>query len=391
VAENCTRAFGRYLKTLRDRRGLSLHDVCSLSQTFPDPVNKGYLSRCENGHQKLAFSKLIPLSRIYEVPANVLVERMELDMELDRSGSPNTATMSYAELTDAGKKALNQGFHLAGYAFLRDAVLCAPEDPARPRFRDLQEQVANSLMNVATAARILGRFRFALHEYLFLDSTSGFGPSFHSVLLERISGCYRRLGNLSLAEKYADDATAEADATGDPTFLGYIYGNRARLALERSDLKLAASLYERAYRAFKKSGDRVECVQSLNNLSQCFFNMSRYRAARRALETSERISRLEQHYRCLALSLILLGEIEDIENRPAQASRHLKEAVAISRQLNDRTLRFKAEFVLLQRAVKSNDGPVARAICRRLQKLSPCISSDTDELQAFRQISVAID
>ena len=123
MAENCNRAFGRYLKTLRERRNLSLHDVCSLSQTFPDPINKGYLSRCENGHQKIAFSKLIPLSRIYDVAASVLVERMELDMELDRAGGPNTAGMSYVELTDSGRKSHHQGYHLEAYGFLRDAVL----------------------------------------------------------------------------------------------------------------------------------------------------------------------------------------------------------------------------------------------------------------------------
>ena len=86
MAETCDKAFGRYLRTLRERRGLTLDAVVSLSQTFPDIIHKGYLSRCENGFQKPAFSKIIALSRIYEVPADVLVERMELDMELDRVG-----------------------------------------------------------------------------------------------------------------------------------------------------------------------------------------------------------------------------------------------------------------------------------------------------------------
>ena len=108
MAENCTKAFGRYLKTLRERRGLSLDAVHSLSQTFPDVINKGYLSRCENGHQKLAFAKVIALSRIYEVPADVLVDRMELDMELDRVGGPETEGKTFKELAKAGSTALHQ-------------------------------------------------------------------------------------------------------------------------------------------------------------------------------------------------------------------------------------------------------------------------------------------
>ena len=391
MAESCTKAFGRYLRTLRERRGLSLYDVCSLSQTFPDPVNKGYLSRVENGHQKLAFSKMIPLSRIYEVAPAVLVERMELDMELDGSESPDTQDISYAELTTAGRDALNQGFHLKAYGFLRDAVLRAAADPVGTLFRDRSEQVANSFMNVATAARTLGRFRFALHEYLVLDAARDFGASFHSVLLERISGCHRHLGDLKRAENYADNAISEAISTGDKTFLGYVYGNRARIALEKSDHERAASLYEKAHRAFRDSGDRVACVQSLNNLSQCFFNMKRYRAARRAVETSEKISRENDYHRCLALSLILLGEINDVDGRSVSASKNYREAVAIAKTLGDRTLRFKAEFALYQIAIKKDNKPAARAIYRRLHKLSPNIVSDTEELRAFRRVPPAAE
>ena len=103
MAETSNRAFGRYLRALRRRRGLSLLDVCTLSQAFAEPVNKGYLSRCENGHQRLAFAKVVPLGRIYGISAAVLLERIGLDMELDRVGSPQTDGLSYSELLDAGK------------------------------------------------------------------------------------------------------------------------------------------------------------------------------------------------------------------------------------------------------------------------------------------------
>jgi hypothetical protein len=55
-------------------------------------VEKGYLSRCENGHQSLALSKMIALSRIYEVPAEVLVERLELDLEVEKLGGRRRRT-----------------------------------------------------------------------------------------------------------------------------------------------------------------------------------------------------------------------------------------------------------------------------------------------------------
>ena len=61
MAAPCNVAFGRYLKSLRERRGLSLEQVYARSQSFPEALMKGYLSRVENGHQKLALPKLIPI------------------------------------------------------------------------------------------------------------------------------------------------------------------------------------------------------------------------------------------------------------------------------------------------------------------------------------------
>ena len=116
MAESRNIAFGRYLRTLRERRNLSLQDVCSLSQAFAETLNKGYLSRCENGRQRLAFLKVTPLSRIYRVPADVFLERLELDQELDRVGAPDTEGLNFDELTKSGTAALNKGHFWNAYA-----------------------------------------------------------------------------------------------------------------------------------------------------------------------------------------------------------------------------------------------------------------------------------
>ena len=131
MAEPYKQAFGRYLRILRERRGLSLDQVRSLSRAFPEPITKSYLSRCENGHQRLALPKLIPLSRIYEVPTEAIIERMELDMELDQLDPPDTTGMSFDELTAAGRSAAYQGFTWTAYASMRDAVWRATIDPLR--------------------------------------------------------------------------------------------------------------------------------------------------------------------------------------------------------------------------------------------------------------------
>ena len=103
-------------------------EPCARSQSFAEILMKGYMSRVENGHQKLAFPKMIPLSRILEVPAEVLVERMELDLELDKFGSPQTESMTCAELLREGDEAVRQGHRWTCYGFYRDAAHCARDE-----------------------------------------------------------------------------------------------------------------------------------------------------------------------------------------------------------------------------------------------------------------------
>ena len=387
MAENCTRAFGRYLKTLRERRGLSLYDVCSLSQTFPDPLNKGYLSRCENGHQKLAFSKLIPLSRIYEVAPSVLVERMELDMELDRVGAPDTNLESYEDTATTARAALEEGRLWKAYGLFRDAVSSARLRPVLPRYKDLVEQVRVAEMNCATAAKSLGRIQFALHEYLYLDNSGELSSDYHPVILLTISGCQRSLNNLGLAEEYADRAITETESHQVTQFLGDAYCTRALLAAQQSEPELATTYYTKAYQAFKEVGRDSECARTLHNLADCYLRIKRYRAAREASQASQRLADALSLPRGRALSDIVLAEIEVLEKRPQEASRHLQEAVHIAKELNDQELRFTAELARFKLALRQERAASARAIERRLERLAPWMPHSTGEVDDFRRLA----
>ena len=389
MAENAIIAFGRYLRALRERRGCSLDEVASLSQTFPEKINKGYLSRCENGRQKLAFSKVIALSRIYEVPADVLVERMELDLELDRVGGPETEGMSFAELTEAGKKALRSGHFWNAYGYFRDAVVLAPSAPLKPRFRTADEQQAAAIVNSGSAIRALACHRLALHEFLHIESSNTFDSRLHPVLLERISRCYAALREKALAQEYADRAIAEANSIGDDPYLGYLYAARAGIAADYEEYTLAASLYEKAHAAHKSAGDLGESTHALNCLARCYLRLNRVSAARRVSEACEKLAKSSSKHRSRAFSLLTQGEIDDAEGRPQSAIRRWRAALDISKQLNDKQLRFKTELLLYQRALTDGDAPVARAIQRRLTRLSPWIQPDTEELLTFKRLSVS--
>ena len=157
-----------------------------------------------------------------------------------------------------------------------------------------------------------------------------------------------------------------------------------------SDLELAVSNFKMAYKSHRDVGRLESCAKSLNNLAQVFCDLHRYRAARRALAAASSILAPWKEHRSRALGQILLGEIELLEHHGDRPERLWREAARIAITLNDKTLRFKAEFLLLQHAFDCGKQEAARSIHRRLKKLANWIPDNTPELKEFRQLTSRI-
>ena len=387
VAETCTQAFGRYLRILRERKGLSLDEVSSLSRTFPDQINKGYLSRCENGHQKLAFPKAIPLSRIYEVPGDVLIERMELDMELDRVGGPETEGLAYADLVDQGRQALVRGHCWAAYGYLRDAVVRAPLDPVQEAYRDRMEQVAASHMNCATPALKLGRMSFALHEFRLVNGSGRLSPKLQSIALERMSTGLLAQNRFREAEDFVDRGLELTRAIEDDEFLAYQFGAKARCLALSGRYDIAVGYFQRTHELLVKDKRLQEAARCLNSICECYLNLKRYRAARMSALAADKLTAIHGGERTHAISLLALGLVDAAEEKYDAAVQRWRESSQIARRLNDRELRFRAEFELYKDARREGNAPISRAIERRLYRLSPWLPSQMDELLEFRRLT----
>ncbi len=140
MAVSAAKAFGLYLRTLRNRAGLSLQEVEDLARNTPGPISKNYLSRCENGQLGLALAKMTVLCKIYGIPSDVVLERMELDLELEQLGGPDTEKMSYEQLIDLGVKSIEQGDYWPGYACYREAIPLARRGNLSTSYKDPEEQ-----------------------------------------------------------------------------------------------------------------------------------------------------------------------------------------------------------------------------------------------------------
>ncbi|MBD3869469.1 MAG: helix-turn-helix domain-containing protein, partial [Acidobacteria bacterium] len=187
MAVSAAKAFGLYLRTLRSRAGLSLQDVEDLARNTPGPISKNYLSRCENGQLGLALSKMTILCKIYSVPSDVVLERMELDLELEQIGGPDTENMSYEELIKLGVKSIEEGDYWPGYACYRDAIPLAPTSKLSPSFKDHEEQSLIVDLNCATSAMRVGKNRFAAFEFKRIENTGHLSPTNSCFLFNRMA------------------------------------------------------------------------------------------------------------------------------------------------------------------------------------------------------------
>jgi tetratricopeptide (TPR) repeat protein len=387
MAESCTVAFGRYLRTLRERRKLSLDDVLSLSRAFPEPVGKGYLSRCENGHARVAFSKLIALSRIYEVPAEVLVERMELDMELDRVGGPSTEGLGFAELTERGVAASYRGEVWGAYAFMRDALTRSASDVVLTRYSCREEQQLRAIVNLTIATASHGRNRLALFELEHVKAANGMRGEHLVALLELLSQRHRALGNTHKASEFVDQSVAYADAIGSDLCRAHAYGNKAVFVYHKGELEAAIQLWQLAFSLFSKLNLHGEAARTLVNLAQAYFDQQRLRTAKRALAAAERLGLKHHAHRSRMLTRILLGEIALKEGREETAVGLWREAIRMAKATNDHVSRFKAEFQLYKHAVESGDSNTAASLSRLLTRRSNWIPRNVEELGEFKALS----
>lgn len=385
MASSSTIAFGQYLRTLRERRGLSLDDVAILSRSFADPVEKGYLSRCENGHQSLALSKMIALSRIYEVPSEVLVERLELDLEVEKLGGPDTSGKSFKELLSLGVAAARRGTRWDAYAFFRDAMMQSDE-PVIEGFRDPKEQHLCACMNFSTAAAGLGRNAIALFELLYVDSSDGLSPDYAPTLSERLSRVYRASGDRLRALACADRAVVLSEQLSTTRNLGYTLDSRARLAEEDSDFEGALRFYQRAFDAYTKAGREPERAITLLSIGDVYLRLKRNSAARRALSAAKAIAEPLGQQRTLAHIELTLGDLLKQSDMTDQARIHWRNGLRTAHELRDQGLKFKAEFRLFKQALEDNDASIAEPLARRLRKLLPWVPSDAEELKEFRAL-----
>jgi transcriptional regulator with XRE-family HTH domain len=381
MAESSAIAFGKYLRELRERRGLSLARVCELSKNSAEAFDKGTLSRLERGQQSPSIFRLGPLSRIYEISADALLERMELDREAERHGAPDTANLSHAELERAGGASVLRSKKWDAYIFFRDAYWLAPVERRVPTW-----------LNLATAIRSLGKNALALHELRDLDDSGLVGLDLRSVLSERISNCARCLGDIRSAESYGDAAIEQALEQGDGLTLAYAYSARGGAAMNKEDWAIGYDLLMKALTAYREGAHRQSRLspspsfesQAMLWLAECAQRLGNVPRARRLAQTAKRMSEENDLPLGVAYGELILGLVEEATGHVEQALLRWRKASTLAARLDNPRLAFAAEFEAFRQALEVGDVARARASRRRLERIAPWVPRHTSAYRRFK-------
>lgn len=381
-------AFGKYLKILRDRRKLSLSDVVTLTKSYPEPVGKGYLSRVERGLARVGFSKMVALSRAYEVSLDALGEKLALDLEVDTlKNAPNTNGKTFAELTDEGVVSNQRGLKWHCYATIRDALPRAGSDGLHAGYGTQREQVMRATLSHGTAACGTGRYSLALTEFDYVRAhLDVLNHGSVSVVLQQSAVAKRHLGDVAEAFELADRAVEIAKQASDPRHLGHALETRALLANQTGDHDRSIAVLQEAFVAYKESNSQLDCARTLNNLANSYFNVRRLKAARRSSVAADKLAAELGADSIRARSRIMLGEIEASEGNAKKAAALWHDALEIARKTRNTVVHFKAEFQLFKLAIEQGNSTAVNALGRRLDRMAPWVSRSESEVGEFHRL-----
>ncbi len=223
--------------------------------------------------------------------------------------------------------------------------------------------------NICLQLEILGNYHFLkgdnstgadyLREAVLSARENGNKPA-ASRLYGKLGSYYARMGKLDAAERCYGTAIEMAREVGDPYHLSRSYSFMATLRASEGFFLEAESLHQKAIRYSKATGDTLSEATRTLALARLYKSFGEID---RALHLAERVlllnqnwqrdsgdnikpsSKLEFHH-SMASALNLIAEMQLINNRPRNALKNMKKALAMGRRGIDRHNIAKLEIYL---------------------------------------------
>ena len=233
-------------RLLRDRRkglNLTVAEVTRRLAASGTPIPHSTLVRIEQGKLDPGVRRLHQLLRLYEIPAELVADFVDLESMASKESIEGTDETLYEKATSLWRSGdLQRG--LAHFFELRRRLSATPG-------REAQRHQAT--LGFAVAARDLGKFRLAksLIDELLLDKPSSDVTTKAFVLAASV---WEGLGSLDVALAFIRDAVSRAASAG-PELGALVAHQEAKLLLKAGRPADASGALERALGHYRALGD----------------------------------------------------------------------------------------------------------------------------------------
>jgi len=376
-----SRRFGRYLRTIREQRKLSLDAVEEMSLGFPERITKSHLSRIENGRAVPSFPRMFALSQIYGVPITSVAERFETDLQLG---------MRPVELADETPEHIQRelerhkesGRYQEGLA-LSSAAL---EKYRQARSEDHDERFLHELRIYHINCQVhLGRYESAKVACERLLNSAALSKRQRLwVLLSFGTCCYRlrryTIAQMGLAE--VDEALAQDDATDRMRAIAETV--RAPVCYAMGRIEEAAASFRKALELFRALSDLFEECKARINLAQALIELGELKRARTHLTAALKSAEEAGYDKLAALALSHLSLVTFRLKEPGPAEAYALRSNAIARPREYLSIVFRNCFYLRDIAKQRGDRAAIKSNERTLKAYLSRVEPDLPEAIAYR-------
>ena len=380
MAQKGSWRFGQYLKQLREERRLTLDQVEERSLPLRPRISKAWLSRCENGFKEPSIDRLSVLSKIYQTSIGHLVDRREIEAELESIAPIDVSGSTFEELRQLGMEFVERGELKAGFAYFR-----ASEERAVLESGDFRSaNVAKARLNMAIALGRMAKYQLAKEEAeSSLALMERDAPDrFRALLLVTI--CHQKQGNPMMASVILE--------TLYPKLEHMDLKDRADLVLFRGNVQFdwgehreAIKSYRQAASLYKSAKNLAGQYRALKNAANSYGKLGQYeRAIREGLRALE-LSRRADDKQANARILQALGSLYYLAGSVKEAKKLLYESVELARRGDYHDTLFGSYFYLW-RMEGQKGRPGAATLERAMRNLLPKLDEKLEEAEAFRKL-----
>lgn len=378
-AEN--RRFGRYLRSIREHRKLSLDAVEEMSLGYPERVTKSHLSRIENGQAVPTFPRMFALSRIYGVPIASVAEKFETDLERDMRPA-DLAGKSIDEILLETERHGVAGRYREALAL----ILAALERPGQDgNGAKENEAIVDLRLHEINCLVHLQRYESAKVECEKLLNRADLGDRQRLwALLSFVTSSYRlqRFTVARMALERVDRELSEHDHPDRARAVAETIRGPALIALGQTEE--AAAAFGRALKMFGTLGDSFQACKAQVNLAQALIDLDEIKRARAHLREVMLVAETAGYDKLKALALSHLVVVHYRAGELDAAEACALRANAIARPRDYISIVFRNCYYLREIAAGRGDDAAVRSNERTLKAYLSRVDAEMPELLRYR-------